>query len=201
MSAKQRILACALEELERSGVEGFSLRAVGVAAGYTPMAIYRHYRNREELLAAVGEEAFAAWKRRVDAIPAVGAVAWLRLSARAYIEFALDEPARFDACFVLKTRVERLYPDDFAAGKSPVISLAMQRIAAAQVDGALAKGDPLELALFLWAELHGLAMLHRSGRFAMERTAFLALCARCADRALIDAPHSESPRSDARRRR
>jgi AcrR family transcriptional regulator len=201
MSAKQKILTCALEELERSGVEGFSLRAVGAAAGYTPMAIYRHYRNREELLAAVGEEAFAAWQRRVGAIRAAGALDWLRLSARAYIEFALDEPARFDACFVLKTHAERLYPDDFAAGRSPVISLVMQHIAVAQVQGQLAKGDPLELALLLWAELHGLAMLHRSGRFAMERAAFLDLCARCTDLVLIDAPHADPPRSDTRRQR
>lgn len=184
MSPKARILQCALDELEREGLDGFSLRSVGTAAGVTPMAVYRHFKNREDLLAAVGEEAFASWKSRVEAIVADDPLEWLRRSAEAYIRFLLDEPARFDACFVLKTSVERLYPDDFAARRSPVVTLAMDRIAAAQASGAMRPGDPLELTMIYWAELHGLAMLHRSGRFAMPRDAFLALCLRATNHIL-----------------
>jgi len=181
MEAKQRILRCALDELQRSGVEKFSLRAVGAAAGMTPMAVYRHYRDREALLAAAGEEAFGAWKARVGAIKLGQPLDWLRKVARAYAEFALDEPAFFDACFVLRTSVERLYPADFVAGKSPVISLVAQRIGEAQAEGQLGPGDALEAAMALWAQIHGLVMLHRSGRFAMKRKDYLALCIRCAD--------------------
>ena len=184
MDAKQRILRCALEELQRSGVEQFSLRAVGAAAGITPMAVYRHYRDREALLAAAGEEAFNVWKARVAAIRAAPPLNWLRQVGRAYAEFALDEPEFFDACFVLRTSVERLYPADFIAGKSPVIALAVQRIEEAQGQGQLAEGDALEAAMSMWAQVHGLAMLHRSGRFAMKRKDYLALCARCVDHVL-----------------
>jgi AcrR family transcriptional regulator len=181
MDAKQRILRCALDELQRSGVESFSLRAVGVAAGITPMAVYRHYRDREALLAAAGEEAFGVWKARVGAVKAVQPLDWLRRVCRAYAEFALDEPAFFDACFVLRTSVERLYPADFIAGKSPVIALVVKRIEEAQAQGELAQGDALEAGMALWAQLHGLVMLHRSGRFAMKRKDYLALCARCSE--------------------
>ncbi|QPC93495.1 TetR family transcriptional regulator [Mesorhizobium sp. INR15] len=184
MNSGQRILECALNELVRVGAADFSLRAVAVAAGITPMAIYRHYRNREELLFAVGEAAFSAWLRRVEAINESEDVDWLRQAGQAYIEFALDDPARFDACFVMQTRVERLYPADFEAGLSPVISIVTRRIAAAQAQGNLAAGNPLELALFYWAQLHGLALLHRSGRFAMQRDAFLALASRSFDQIL-----------------
>ena len=179
MLARQRILTCALGELQRSGVERFSLRAVGAAAGITPMAVYRHYRNREDLLTAAGEEAFAVWKARIGAITAAEPLDWLRQAGRCYAEFALDEPAFFDACFVLRTSVERLYPADFIAGKSPVIALVVKRIEEAQAQGTLAPGDALEAAMSLWAQLHGLAMLHRSGRFAMKREDYLGLCARC----------------------
>jgi AcrR family transcriptional regulator len=179
MTAKARILECALDELERSGVEAFSLRAVGAAAGVTPMAIYRHYRNREDLLFAAGEEAFTTWKARVDAIKAAGPLDWLRKLCRSYAAFALDEPARFDACFVLRSGVERLYPADFRAGKSPVVALGVKHIEDAQKRGLLAPGDALEATMSLWAQVHGLVMLHRSGRFAMKRAAFLSLCERC----------------------
>ena len=184
MLARQRILTCALDELQRSGVERFSLRAVGVAAGITPMAVYRHYRNREDLLAAAGEEAFGAWKARIGAIKAADPLDWLRQACRGYAEFALDEPAFFDACFVLRTSVERLYPADFIAGKSPVIGLVVKRIEEAQAQDKLAPGDAPEVAMALWSQLHGLAMLHRSGRFAMKRKDYLALCARCVDHVL-----------------
>ena len=179
MQAKQRILTCALDELQRSGVERFSLRAVGAAAGITPMAVYRHYRNREELLAAAGEEAFSVWKARIGAIKAARPLDWLRQAGRGYAEFALDEPAFFDACFVLHTSVERLYPADFIAGKSPVIGLVVKRIEEAQAQGTLASGNALEAGMALWAQVHGLVMLHRSGRFAMKRKDYLGLCARC----------------------
>jgi AcrR family transcriptional regulator len=184
MEAKQRILRCALDELQRSGVERFSLRAVGTAAGITPMAVYRHYRDREALLAAAGEEAFNVWKVRVGAIKAAPPLDWLRRAGQAYAEFALDEPEFFDACFVLRTSVERLYPADFVAGKSPVVSLVVKRIEEAQAQGQLAQGDALEAGMSLWAQVHGLAMLHRSGRFAMKRKDYIALCTRCIDHVL-----------------
>jgi AcrR family transcriptional regulator len=148
------------------------------------MAVYRHFRNRDDLLAAAGEEAFATWKARIDAIDREPPLDWMREAARAYLEFALDQPARFEACFVLRTTVERRYPEDFRAGKSPVISLMVARIEEAQAQGLIRAGDPLEAAVLFWAELHGLAMLQRSGRFAMERDAYLSLCARLIDQIL-----------------
>jgi AcrR family transcriptional regulator len=193
VETKDRILDEALIELERSGVDGFSLRAVGSAVGITPMAIYRHFRDKSHLLEAVGEHAFAEWQERIEAIKARDPVQWFKRSARAYVEFALDEPARFDACFVLKTQVERVYPEGFAARRSPVVTLVVQRIETAQANGALRSGDALEMAMFVWAELHGLAMLHRSGRFSLNRTEFLALCDRCIERAL-DALRPFSPK-------
>lgn len=185
MSSKARLLACALDELEKNGVDRFSLRAVGAAAGLSPMAVYRHFRNREDLLAAAGEEAFAAWQARIEAIGLEHPLEWMREAAKAYIEFALDQPARFDACFVLRTSVERIYPDDFRVGKSPVVSLLLKRIDEAQSQGLLDRSDPLEAAMLFWAELHGLAMLHRSGRFEMDRETFLSFCGRCVERLLM----------------
>jgi AcrR family transcriptional regulator len=184
METRQRLLACAFDELERSGLDRFSLRSVGAEAGLSAMAVYRHFANKEDLLRALGEEAFDAWRRRIESIKELDFEKWLPKVLRSYIEFALDEPARFDACFVLKTNVERIYPQDFRAGKSPVVALTVDRIEAAQRAGKVREGDPLEMALFVWAQLHGLVMLHRSGRFSLKRSDFLALCKRCSALAL-----------------
>jgi AcrR family transcriptional regulator len=178
MDSRRSIVRCALRELESKGLSGFSLRAVGAAAGLSAMAVYRHFKNKEDLLRAVGEEAFAAYHQRIEGIPDGPIEAWIRLVGREYVEFALDDPGHFEACFVLSTHVERIYPRDFRAGKSPVISLIETKIQEAQAAGQLASGDALEVALLLWAQLHGLVMLHRSGRFSLSRREFLALCDR-----------------------
>jgi AcrR family transcriptional regulator len=184
MKTRDRLLSCALEELEKGGVAAFSLRSVSAAAGITPMAVYRHFPNKDELLQAAGNAAFAAWQARVQTIRVTEPLEWLRQAARLFMQFALDEPARFDACFVIRTGVERRYPRDFRAGKSPVVSMMLERVVAAQAAGLLAPLDPLEITMFFWSQLHGLAMLHRSGRFAMSRGAFLALAARLCEHAI-----------------
>jgi AcrR family transcriptional regulator len=184
MTTRDRLVECALEDLEKGGVEAFSLRAVSAAAGVTPMAVYRHFPNKDELLQAAGNAAFAAWRSRVQTIRATDPFEWLRQAARLFMRFALDEPARFDACFVIRTGVERRFPKDFRAGRSPVVSMMLERVVAAQAAGLLAPVDPLEVTMFFWSQLHGLAMLYRSGRFAMSRGAFLALAARLSAHAI-----------------
>ena len=54
MDTRQRLIGHALEELERGGVESFSLRSVSAAAGLTPMAVYRRFSNKDALLKEAG---------------------------------------------------------------------------------------------------------------------------------------------------
>lgn len=178
MSSRELLIQCALRELESKGLSGFSLRAVGAAAGLSAMAVYRHFESKEDLLRAVGEDAFAAFQRRIVGIPDGPIQEWICSVGREYAGFALDDPGHFEACFVLRTHVERIYPEDFRADKSPVISLITRKLQAAQACGELRAGDALELAMLFWAQIHGLVMLHRSGRFSLDRNEFLALCDR-----------------------
>jgi AcrR family transcriptional regulator len=178
MDTRGLLIQCALRELASHGLSGFSLRAVGAAAGLSAMAVYRHFESKEDLLRAVGEEAFAVFQQRIASISDAPIAEWLCAVGREYAKFALDDPGHFEACFVLRTHVERIYPEDFRAGKSPVVSLISKKVRAAQDSRQLERGDALELALLFWAQIHGLMMLYRSGRFALDRNEFLALCER-----------------------
>src|SRR4051812_41943715 len=106
MDTRSSIIEHALKELERKGLNGFSVRAVGKAVGLSAMAVYRHFKNKEDLLRAVGEAAFDSYNKAVAAIPDLPAEQWLLELGRVYAAFAVDDPERFDACFVLRTRVE-----------------------------------------------------------------------------------------------
>ena len=72
--------------------------------------------------------------------------------------------------------------------------MMMERVKTAQAAGLLEPVDPLEITMFFWSQLHGLAMLHRSGRFAMSRSAFRVLAARLSDHAIAGfrTSHSEA---------
>lgn len=182
MTTRDRILDCALSELADHGLDDLSLRAVSMKAGVTPMAVYRHFSDKSDLLRAVGEHALGQWQARVAAVTASDLQGWFRAVTEASVAFGLDEPALYDAAFVLRTKAERIYPEDFRAGKSPVIGLLTARLAEGQAAGKVRPGDPLDLAMGVWGVLHGLIALHRSGRFSLSRQDFIDLCLRSAAR-------------------
>ncbi|HCF24897.1 MAG TPA: hypothetical protein DER67_05085 [Novosphingobium sp.] len=184
VTTRDQILACARAELERSGIAGFSLRRVSAAAGLTPMAIYWHFKNREALLAAVASESFAVWQARAERIPAGDPVRWLQRMVGEYLAFSLDQPQHFDACFVFRASPRRRQIRDFRADQLGVVALMVRQIETGQASGRLTPGDPLEFAFALWAQVHGLVMLHRSDGITLSRTALLSLGRRCADRLL-----------------
>lgn len=184
MTTRETILNCARAELEAAGIEGFSLRRVSLAAGLTPMAIYWHFKNRADLLAAVASESFAQWQHRAEAIQARDPLVWLQKLAREYLLFSLDQPQHFDACFVFRASQRSRKVSDFRADQQGVVALMVRKVASAQEQGLLAPGDPLVVAFALWAEMHGLVMLYRSDGITLSRPALLKLGRQCIDRLL-----------------
>jgi len=67
--SKQRIVAAALEQIDRNGVMGFSLRDVARSLGVYPAAIYWHVATRDDLLASVVECVMADVAPEPDALP------------------------------------------------------------------------------------------------------------------------------------
>ena len=97
---------------------------------------------------------------------AIGPVSGLAVTSECATEPKLhDEPHRFDAPFLLPARTARRYPNDFAAGRSPVISLMKAQIDRAQGDGRLVVAPADEVALCLSALAQGLVSMQRAGRF------------------------------------
>jgi AcrR family transcriptional regulator len=119
-------------------------------------APYRHFRDRNELLAAIAAQAYAELGERMraaanetpDAIEQIGAM------AGAYVEFARDERAAFEVLFdggLSKSD----YPELSAAGDEATAEMidASKRI----VGDDQARAE--KFAVTLWATSHGFAML------------------------------------------
>ena len=99
---KEVLLEAARKLIEQYGAFGFSLTEAARLAGVSPAAPYRHFRDRDALLAEVARHGFERFAARLD-------MAWNNgvptpLSAfdnlgKAYLAFARDEPASYAVMF------------------------------------------------------------------------------------------------------
>lgn len=171
-STKDRILAVAKKQFERQGIEGLSLRQVAKALDITPMALYRHYADKNDLIDALSEDALDDWYRRVAAIQVDSPVDWIVQMTEAFLRFGLEVPRRFEAAFLLAAPHARQFPDDIAAGRSPALSLIMKQIERAQREGTIVGLPAHEIAMTIWALGQGLISLYRANRIDHDETVF-----------------------------
>lgn len=163
-----RIFAAARELFDEDGVEGVSMRRIAEKVGITPMAIYKHYPDKDALLNALMLDGFAAWEARVEALKAPEPLVWLQAMGEAFLDFALDEPRRYEAAFLLKASAARKYPGDFLAGRSPVISKMMAHVERAKAQGLIIDAPTIDITISFTAVTQGLVDMYRAGRFTGE---------------------------------
>src|SRR3989337_63135 len=93
---RAELVQTAGEMLEKQGLKSLSLREVARRAGVSHNAPYRHFPDRESLLAALAMEGFAKLGR---ALQEAGSAGGLRARGQAYLRFALQNPQRFRLMF------------------------------------------------------------------------------------------------------
>jgi AcrR family transcriptional regulator len=98
---KAALLKAAFQVIGKIGVDGFTLREVARKAGVSHNAPYRHFKSKEDLVAALAAESLRqltdAVRAAVDQEPSPQGR--LRASARAYLHWALKNPSRFQLTF------------------------------------------------------------------------------------------------------
>jgi AcrR family transcriptional regulator len=166
---RDRIFSAAKFVLDQEGIGGLTIRKVAARAGVSPMAMYRHFADKDALLNALVDDGLAAWEKLVRSLRSQDPMEWLEELTEAFLDFALTQPHLFDAAFFLPAPNARQYPDDFIAGRSPVIAMLMVRIDQARAGGLMGDKPALEIALSLSALAQGLVSMHRANRFAGEK--------------------------------
>src|SRR3712207_1778908 len=153
--------AAALTLVAERGPRGFTLAEAARRAGVSGSAPYRHFADRDALLAAVATDAYGDLARRL--VEATRGVAdpgeRLASMGTAYVRYAADRPAAFAVLIGAGLDKER-YPALRAAGDRAFAAV----VAAAQ--GAIVPCNPgaeRALAITLWATAHGHATLMLSG--------------------------------------
>ena len=162
---KEALIRAALELFAKKGPAGFTFAEAARWAGVSPAAPYRHFRDRDELLADVarrGFEQFAvALERAWDGGRPEPFAAFERLG-KAYLEFARTEPAYYSAMFEAGVPLD-ISAELTAAGDRAfaVIRTASEALIARMPAGR--RPPALMMALPIWSLSHGIASLFGRG--------------------------------------
>lgn len=155
------LIQAGLAILAEEGVQGLSLRAAARRAGVSHAAPYRHFADKEALLAAIAEEGFNMFAADVEAARArfpASPRAQLEESAWAYVRFALAHPDHLRVMFGGLIENPQAYPGLRDAG-SRAFSVLVKIMRAGQAAEVMVAGEPRLLALVAWSQVHGLSLL------------------------------------------
>jgi AcrR family transcriptional regulator len=162
---KETLIRAALDLIAQKGPAGFTFAEAARWAGVSPAAPYRHFRDRDELLADVARRGFdqfeAVLTRAWDGGRPSAFTAFDRVG-KAYLRFAKEEPAYYSAMFEAGIPPE-VSPELHAAGER---AFAVLRSATEHLVASMpAKNRPpvLMMALHIWALSHGIASLFGRG--------------------------------------
>ena len=179
---RRALLDEALRTIQKDGVEHLTLRTVGERLGVSRSALYRHFADKQSLLAAVGNEGFRTLRQAIAAAweqNGRGRAGFLAMG-EAYVQFAVAHPSHYRVMF--GGFIESAARDDhFVAEAKAAFQVLVDALIERQKAGDIRRDDPLLMARFVWALVHGTAMLAIDGqlpeaaqigaleRYALER--------------------------------
>ena len=168
---RRALLDAALGMLAREGGAALTLREVARRAGVTHAAPYRHFTDKQALLAAVAEEGFRMLSSEMasSAREQVGDPRRaLEAIGTAYVRFATSQRAHFQVMFGKDIDWSRDH-GGLEETADDCFGVLISAVQACQTVGAVRPGDPLIPALCAWSMVHGLSELIANGQFsAME---------------------------------
>lgn len=167
---RQALVEAAIELIAQQDVSSLSLREIARRVGVSHAAPYRHFADKDALLATLAEEGFRgladALNTAVKQAPE-HPLQRLEASGVAYVEYAFAHPSHYRVMFGWY-RSEQLASDNQRKrDTNPAVFTASQQafmvlvniVIEGQAKGVIRSGEPKQLAWVAWSLVHGLAML------------------------------------------
>ena len=162
------LLEEAVRTIHRGGAETLTLRGVGERLGVSRTALYRHFADKSSLLAAVAREGFrtlraellGAWQKHGGGQQGFSAM------GEAYVRFAVANPSHYRVMFGRYVDRAGVRDAGLAQEGAGAFQVLVDAIVSSQAEGWLRADNPLGLAQYIWATVHGIAMLAIDGQLA-----------------------------------
>lgn len=179
---RRALLDEALATIRAEGVDGLTLREIGARLGVSRTALYRHFVDKRALLTAVATEGFRRLREQLVTAWEEGGrgPAAFRSMGVAYVRFAVENPSHYRVMFGGFVDRETREPE-LATEAAGAFRALVDALAALQRDAVVRGDDTVLVARFVWAVVHGVAMLGINGqlpepgdveqlmRYALER--------------------------------
>jgi AcrR family transcriptional regulator len=160
-AARRRLIITTARKLaEAEGWDAVTTRRLSTEIEYSQPVLYKHFTGIEQIADAVAIDGFGELADVIRAARSGAGTANDALTriAHAYLDFARDNPAVYDAMFTCVTTLR------FAAqDASPRLTATFAELRHA-VGVVAAEHDADALTELVWAALHGLVTLSRAGR-------------------------------------
>ena len=165
---KEALITAARRLIAERGPLGFTLVEAARLANVSPAAPYRHFKDRDALLAEVRARGAGAFATRLESAwrsAASDPASAFQRMGEAYLSFAREEPGYYAAMFS-----SGLGPRQAKSAKKKDASFAMLMQAIERVMPARsAAADPELVAFLVWALSHGVATLSAAGQLPDDK--------------------------------
>jgi AcrR family transcriptional regulator len=162
---RRALLDEALATIRAQGVNGLTLREIGARLGVSRTALYRHFADKRALLTAVATEGFRMLRRQLVAAWEEGGrgdAAFLAMGV-AYVRFAVANPSHYRVMFGGVVDPQARDPE-LAAEAAGAFQALVDALATLQHDAVFQPDDTVLMARYVWALVHGLAILGIDGQ-------------------------------------
>jgi len=168
---REALLQGAVRVIAELGPAAFTLREVARRAGVSHNAPYRHFRDKDALLAAVAAQGFRELTRamRERSERQSNALDKLKQSGLAYVAFAIRRPQRFTAMF--DAPVIACKDPEYLQASQEAFNTLGNHTRNSQAEGQLPAGNTMARTLYAWSLVHGIAKLAVAGRFPFRTKA------------------------------
>jgi AcrR family transcriptional regulator len=168
---RRLIMEAARQVFEAEGLDGASLRAIAMAAGYTPAALYFHFESKEAIYAEALRESLASLKKAIARAVTRAATPAdrLRAAAMAFFRYYADNPRDLDLGFYLFRG--GMKPHGLGKERDEMLNTALESAMHPIADAGQALGARRDEARLLMADIFahaaGLLLLAHTGRIRL----------------------------------
>ncbi len=161
-STPTRIRRAAEEILAEGGYEALSMRKIASRIGLSQAAIYRHYKDKDELVGTIVAAGYAELVALVERLNEKGGspAEILAHTVRAYVGWAEERPELFKALLLREVRPASAGVAGLAPGvarRRRTFGLLADLLARGMEEGLFARADPELTAQAVWTSIFGLA--------------------------------------------
>lgn len=167
---RRRIVDAAMRMFVEEGYDKVSIRNIADKIEYSPATIYLYYKDKDELMNDVQEEAFAALAQTlIDKVTHKDTFRRMEQLADTYIQFAMENPQLYELMFILRAPMNAEENEHDWKNGDPAFNFLLDLVKEAIDKKIVRYKDPMVGTLSMWSFAHGLISLHIRCRFKVAQ--------------------------------